>query len=82
MAFNPLDQRGVPVEKKARNWSELNVTPSTSTRSIRTTRIREPLMTVEPTASAPPRPTWTHSGREACPRRRRRYLIAQLEVTT
>ena len=27
MAFNPLDESGVPVEDQFRNWSELNVTP-------------------------------------------------------
>jgi hypothetical protein len=27
MAFNPLEQKGVPVDEQFRNWSELNVTP-------------------------------------------------------
>jgi hypothetical protein len=27
MAFNPLEQQGIPVEDQFRNWSELNVTP-------------------------------------------------------
>src|SRR5690606_37074206 len=27
MAFNPLDQKGTPVEDQFRNWSELNVEP-------------------------------------------------------
>jgi hypothetical protein len=27
MAFNPLDQKGIPVPEQFRNWSELNVTP-------------------------------------------------------
>jgi hypothetical protein len=36
MAFNPLEQKGVPVDEQFRNWSELNVTPSTSTPSTRT----------------------------------------------
>ena len=27
MGFNPLTERGVPLEKQLRNWSELNVTP-------------------------------------------------------
>lgn len=27
MAFNPLDQTGIPVDEQTRNWSELNVTP-------------------------------------------------------
>ena len=27
MAFNPLEQRGIPVEDQFRNWSELNVEP-------------------------------------------------------
>src|SRR5215203_5345601 len=27
MAFNPLEQTGIPVEKQLRNWSELNVEP-------------------------------------------------------
>ena len=27
MAFNPLDQKGVPVDEQFRTWSELNVTP-------------------------------------------------------
>lgn len=27
MAFNPLDETGIPVEDQFRNWSELNVTP-------------------------------------------------------
>lgn len=27
MAFNPLTEPGIPIEKQFRNWSELNVTP-------------------------------------------------------
>lgn len=27
MAFNPLRERGIPIEKQFRNWSELNVKP-------------------------------------------------------
>jgi len=27
MGFNPLTERGIPLEKQLRNWSELNVTP-------------------------------------------------------
>jgi len=27
MAFNPLEQKGIPLDKQLRNWSELNVTP-------------------------------------------------------
>jgi len=27
MGFNPLDHKGMPLEKQIRNWSELNVTP-------------------------------------------------------
>lgn len=27
MSFNPLEQKGMPLEKQLRNWSELNVTP-------------------------------------------------------
>ena len=27
MAFNPLDQKGIPVPEQFRNWSELNITP-------------------------------------------------------
>lgn len=27
MAFNPLSERGIPIEKQFRNWSELNVQP-------------------------------------------------------
>jgi hypothetical protein len=27
MAFNPLEQTGIPVDEQFRNWSELNVTP-------------------------------------------------------
>jgi hypothetical protein len=27
MAFNPLQERGIPIEKQFRNWSELNVEP-------------------------------------------------------
>lgn len=27
MSFNPLDERGIPVEDQVRNWSELNVEP-------------------------------------------------------
>lgn len=27
MAFNPLQEKGIPIEKQFRNWSELNVTP-------------------------------------------------------
>ena len=31
MAFNPLEQTGIPVDEQFRNWSELNVTPFEST---------------------------------------------------
>ncbi|MFE0876078.1 hypothetical protein ACFW4X_14635 [Streptomyces smyrnaeus] len=27
MSFNPLEQRGIPLERQVRNWRELNVTP-------------------------------------------------------
>ncbi|WP_369199768.1 hypothetical protein [Streptomyces sp. PU-14G] len=27
MTFNPLEQRGIPLERQVRNWRELNVTP-------------------------------------------------------
>lgn len=27
MAFNPLEQRGIPLDRQVRNWRELNVTP-------------------------------------------------------
>ena len=27
MAFNPLEQKGIPVEKQLRNWKELNSKP-------------------------------------------------------
>src|SRR3546814_2633144 len=27
MSFNPLAERGIPIEKQFRNWSELNVEP-------------------------------------------------------
>jgi len=27
MAFNPLEERGIPIDKQLRNWSELNVAP-------------------------------------------------------
>lgn len=27
MSFNPLQERGIPIEKQLRNWSELNVKP-------------------------------------------------------
>jgi len=27
MAFDPMEERGVPLERQLRNWSELNVTP-------------------------------------------------------
>jgi hypothetical protein len=27
MGFNPLDEKGIPLEKQVRNWSELNVEP-------------------------------------------------------
>ena len=27
MSFNPLSERGIPLEKQLRNWSELNVKP-------------------------------------------------------
>jgi hypothetical protein len=27
MAFNPLEEKGIPLEKQLRNWSELNVQP-------------------------------------------------------
>ena len=27
MGFNPLEERGIPIEKQLRNWSELNVEP-------------------------------------------------------
>src|SRR3546814_929494 len=27
MSFNPLRERGIPIEKQFRNWSELNVKP-------------------------------------------------------
>jgi hypothetical protein len=56
MAFNPLDQRGIPVEEQIRNWSVLNVTPFDKHTVDPDTRRREILMTVEPTAPAPPRP--------------------------
>jgi hypothetical protein len=27
MGFNPLAEKGIPIEKQLRNWSELNVPP-------------------------------------------------------
>lgn len=27
MSFNPLKEKGIPIEKQIRNWSALNVTP-------------------------------------------------------
>ena len=27
MAFNPLQERGIPMDKQLRNWSELTVGP-------------------------------------------------------
>lgn len=27
MTLNPLQERGIPLEKQLRNWSELNVKP-------------------------------------------------------
>lgn len=27
MAFNPLKEKGIPIEKQIRSWSELNVRP-------------------------------------------------------
>lgn len=27
MGFNPLHERGIPLERQLRNWSELNVAP-------------------------------------------------------
>jgi hypothetical protein len=27
MSFNPLNERGIPLERQFRNWSELNMTP-------------------------------------------------------
>jgi hypothetical protein len=27
MTFNPLQERGIPLDKQLRNWRELNVTP-------------------------------------------------------
>lgn len=27
MTFNPLHEKGIPLEKQLRNWSELNVEP-------------------------------------------------------
>ena len=36
MSFNPLEQAGIPVEEQFRNWSELNVSPTTRARSTRT----------------------------------------------
>jgi hypothetical protein len=27
MSFNPLQERGIPLEKQFRNWSELNIRP-------------------------------------------------------
>jgi hypothetical protein len=35
MAFNPLRERGIPIEKQFRNWSELNVKPYNNQRSTR-----------------------------------------------
>lgn len=37
MTFNPLQERGIPLDKQLRNWQELNVS-----RSIRTTPTRTP----------------------------------------
>ncbi|MFB9475778.1 hypothetical protein ACFFR3_40340, partial [Nonomuraea salmonea] len=28
MTFNPLRERGIPLDKQLRNWRELNVTPT------------------------------------------------------
>lgn len=27
MGFNPLQERGIPIDRQLRNWSELNVAP-------------------------------------------------------
>ena len=27
MSFNPLQERGIPLDRQLRNWSELNVAP-------------------------------------------------------
>lgn len=27
MSFNPLRERGIPLDKQTRNWAELNVAP-------------------------------------------------------
>jgi hypothetical protein len=44
--FEPAGPEGVPVEKKIRNWSELNVTPFDKHTVDPYTRTRETLMTV------------------------------------
>lgn len=40
MSFNPLEQRGIPLERQVRNWRELNVTPVDPDRSDPYTRCR------------------------------------------
>lgn len=33
MAFNPLDEKGIPMEQQIHKWSDLNVEPSISSPS-------------------------------------------------
>lgn len=35
MAFDPLQEHGIPLEKQLRNWSELNVTPVKKIKQVR-----------------------------------------------
>ncbi|MFZ6027965.1 MAG: hypothetical protein ACOYYS_09630 [Chloroflexota bacterium] len=44
MGFNPLDEKGIPLEKQARSWSELNVKPYTACDVHPYTRTRVILM--------------------------------------
>ncbi|OUC83530.1 hypothetical protein CA984_40500, partial [Streptosporangium minutum] len=40
MSFNPLQERGIPLDKQLRNWRELNVTPIDPDHSDPYTRCR------------------------------------------
>lgn len=44
MGFNPLNERGIPIEKQLRNWSELNVKPYDKKKVDPYTRCRVILM--------------------------------------
>jgi hypothetical protein len=40
MGFNPLTERGIPLDKQLRNWSELNVQPYDIRQVVPHTRCR------------------------------------------